>query len=61
MVMMKNQILENDAAKSIGRKFGAVKIGLMNVNTPVAVREAKSKDFLDRIHKGRDCRIHFNY
>lgn len=37
MVMMKNQILENDAGKSIGRKFGAIKIGLMNVNTPVAV------------------------
>ena len=39
LVMMKNQIIENDAGKSIGRKFGAVKLGLMNVNTPVAVRK----------------------
>jgi hypothetical protein len=29
LVMMKNQIMENDVGKSIGRKFGAVRIGLV--------------------------------
>lgn len=29
LVMMKNQIMENDVGKSIGRKFAAVRIGLM--------------------------------
>jgi len=39
LVMMKNQIMENDIGKSIGRKFAAVRIGLMKQlqMTPVSV------------------------
>jgi hypothetical protein len=39
LVMMKNQIMENDVGKSIGRKFAAVRIGLMKQlqMTPVSV------------------------
>ncbi len=39
LVMMKNQIMENDVGKSIGRKFAAVRIGLMKTlqMTPVSV------------------------
>lgn len=41
LVMMKNQIMENDIGKSVGRKFAAVKIGMIkNVSmTPVSVSQ----------------------
>lgn len=40
LVMMKNQIMENDIGKFIGRKFAAVRIGVIKSMsmTPVSVR-----------------------
>lgn len=39
LVMLKNQIMENDIGRNIGRKFGAVKLGMMKTvaMTPVSV------------------------
>jgi hypothetical protein len=39
LVHMKSQMMENDISKSIGRKFGAVKIGLVKQlqMTPVSL------------------------
>lgn len=40
LVMMKNQIMENDIGKSIGRRFAAVREGgVMKTMTPVSVRQ----------------------
>jgi hypothetical protein len=39
LVMLKNQIMENDIGKGIGRKFAAVKLGgMMKSLKPVSVR-----------------------
>ncbi len=44
LVMMKNQIMENDIGKSIGRKFAGVKIGIMKTSfTPVAIEFSKGQ------------------
>ena len=39
LVMLKNQIMENDIGRNIGRKFAAVKLGMMKSvsMTPVSV------------------------
>lgn len=39
LVMLKNQIMENDIGRNIGRKFAAVKLGMMKTMqmTPVSV------------------------
>ena len=51
--MMKNQIMENDVGKSIGRKFAAVKLGVMKSMTPVSVSVKYHINWnIDRILKG---------
>jgi hypothetical protein len=39
LVMLKNQIMENDIGRNIGRKFAAVKLGMMKTMqmTPMSV------------------------
>ena len=37
LVMLKNQIMENDIGRNIGRKFAAVKLGMMKSMTPMSV------------------------
>jgi hypothetical protein len=39
LVMLKNQIMENDIGRNIGRKFAAVKLGMMKSMTPMSVSQ----------------------